>query len=112
MEQRTVGRSEVNISSIGLGGGMFGARLDEQESFRILDYALEKGITYVDTAELYGTEMMSERVIGNWAHQRGCRDKISILSKFYVDAPRRWGNRETSESNIGVGSTVCPRSGY
>ena len=94
MEQRPVGRSEVNISSIGLGGGMFGARLDEQESFRILDHALEKGITYVDTAELYGTEMMSERVIGNWAHQRGCRDKVSILSKFYVDAPRRWGNRE------------------
>ena len=93
MEQRQVGRSEVSISSIGLGGAMFGARLEEQESFRILDYALEKGITYVDTAELYGVGM-SERVIGNWMHQRGCRDKITVLTKFYVDDPRTWGNRD------------------
>ena len=93
MEQRKVGRSEVSISSIGLGGAMFGARLDEQESFRILDYALEKGITYVDTAESYGVGM-SERVIGNWMHQRGCRDKLTILTKFYVDHPRTWGNRD------------------
>ena len=93
MEQRQVGRSEVSISSIGLGGAMFGARLEEQESFRILDYALEKGITYVDTAELYGVGM-SERVIGHWMHQRGCRDKITVLTKFYVDDPRTWGNRD------------------
>ena len=93
MEQRQVGRSGVNISSIGLGTGMFGARLDEQEAFHILDYALEKGITYVDTAELYGVGM-SERLIGNWMHQRGCRDKITILTKFYVDDPRTWGNRD------------------
>ena len=93
MEQRPVGRSGVSISSIGLGTGMFGARLDEQESFRILDYALDKGITYVDTAELYGTGM-SERAIGNWMHERGCRDKITILTKFYVDDPRTWGNRD------------------
>ena len=93
MEQRPVGDSGVSISSVGLGTAGFGSRLGEQESFRILDYALEKGITYLDTAELYGIGM-SERVIGNWIHQRGCRDKITILTKFYVDSPRIWGNRD------------------
>ena len=93
MEQRPVGRSGLSISSVGLGTGMFGRQLDEQGSFPILDYALEKGITYIDTAELYGTGE-SERVIGNWMHQKGCRDKVTILTKFYVDNPPRWGHRE------------------
>ena len=93
MEQRPVGRTGVSISSIGLGSVMFGELLEEQESFRILDYALEKGITYVDTAELYGTGR-SERVIGNWMHQRGCRDKITVGTKFYLDSAPSWGNRE------------------
>ena len=53
MSKGQVGSTRVGLSSIGLGSDMFGVRLDETEAFRILDYALEKGITYVDTAEWY-----------------------------------------------------------
>ena len=93
MEQGPVGRTGVSIYSIGLGSVMFGELLEEQESFRILDYALEKGITYMDTAEWYGNGM-SERIIGNWMHQRRCRDQITVLTKFYPPSATSWGNRE------------------
>jgi aryl-alcohol dehydrogenase-like predicted oxidoreductase len=93
LEQRPIGLSEVSISSIGLGSDMFGGRLDEQECFRILDYALGKGITYLDTAEYYG-DGMAERIIGNWMHQRGCRGGITVLTKFYPQTAPSWGNRE------------------
>ena len=92
MEQNSVGGTGVSLSSIGLGGAFLGGRIDQKESFRILDYALEKGITFLDTAESYA-DGMSERVIGNWMHQRGCRVKITVLTKFQRVAPG-WGNRE------------------
>jgi aryl-alcohol dehydrogenase-like predicted oxidoreductase len=92
LEQNSVGSTGVSLSSIGLGGVFHGGLLDQKESFRILDYALGKGITYLDTAESY-VDGMSERVIGNWMHQRGCRDKITVLTKFVRDDPG-WGKRE------------------
>jgi aryl-alcohol dehydrogenase (NADP+) len=58
-----------------------------------LDYASEHGITYLDTAEYY-SDGMSERIIGNWMHQKGCRDKMTVLTKFYLDTAPRWGSRE------------------
>ena len=57
-----------------------------------MDYGLEKGITYVDTSEFYGPDL-SEQVIGNWMHQRGCRDKITLLTKFVRIDPG-WGKRD------------------
>ena len=93
MEQRQVGSTGVGLSSIGLGSDMFGVRLDERECFRILDYALEKGITYVDTAEWYGGGM-SEQFIGNWMRQRRCRDRVTVLTKFFPPNATTWGDRE------------------
>ena len=92
LEQRPLGSTGVNISSIGLGTDMFGGRLDEREAFRILDYALEKGITYLDTAEWYGNGM-SERIIGNWMRERKCRDQIAVLTKFFPPNATTWGDR-------------------
>lgn len=92
LEQRPVGNTGVSISSIGLGSDMFGGRLDEREAFRILDYALEQGITYLDTAEWYGNGM-SERIIGNWMRQRKCRDRITVLTKFFPPNATTWGDR-------------------
>lgn len=93
MEQRQVGSTGVGLSSIGLGSDMFGVRLDERECFHILDYALEKGITYLDTAEWYGNGM-SERIIGNWMRERRCRDRVAVLTKFFPPNATTWGNRE------------------
>ena len=92
MEQRQVGSTGVGLSSIGLGSDMFGGRLGETEAFRILDYALEKGITYVDTAEWYGGGM-SEQFIGNWMRQRRCRDRVTVLTKFFPPNATTWGDR-------------------
>ena len=94
MKQNPVGNTEVSLSSIGLGGAWLGGQIDQKESFDILDYALEKGITYIDTAESYG-DGVSERVIGNWMCQRGCRDKITVLTKFtqFQEDASGWGSR-------------------
>ena len=103
MEQRPVGRSGQSISFIGLGCVTFGREIDEETSYRIMDYAIEKGITWFDTAEGYGggnaqayrrtalkvddiresTNILgsSEIIMGRWLKSRGYRDEIGICSK-------------------------------
>lgn len=54
MEQRTLGRSGITCGRIGLGCATFGREIGEEQSFRIMDYAVEHGITLFDTAEAYG----------------------------------------------------------
>ena len=79
MELRPVDRSGLSIISIGVGSGGFG-RLEEQASFRVMDHAFEKGITFLDTAELYSNSE-SERIIGDWMHRRRKRTEITLLTK-------------------------------
>ncbi|SVB51230.1 uncharacterized protein METZ01_LOCUS204084, partial [marine metagenome] len=54
MELRRLGGSEIFISPIGLGCVTFGREIHEESSYRILDYAMEQGINWLDTAEAYG----------------------------------------------------------
>ena len=54
MERKPLGRSGYEVSAIGLGCVTFGREIDEDASYRLLDYAMEKGITLFDTAEIYG----------------------------------------------------------
>ena len=104
MEQKSLGRSGLTISAIGLGTGTFGREIDEETSFRVMDYAVEKGITFFDTAEAYGGGQAregrhktlgvddirettgelssSERMIGDWMRARGCRDEITLCTKI------------------------------
>ena len=108
MDQKPLGGSGRSFSAIGLGCVTFGREIDEESSRRVLDYALEKGITFLDTAEAYGggqsrrgrTEALgiederevsdemnsSERIIGDWMHDRGCRDKITLCTKVSTGA--------------------------
>ena len=102
MIQKTVGRTDLAITSIGLGCVTFGREIDEDTSTLVLDYALEKGITFFDTAEGYGggnsqesrratgiddqrevtTEMSSsEQILGRWLKKRGCGDQIVLCTK-------------------------------
>lgn len=53
MKVRRLGRSDLQVSSIGIGGATFGREIDEAVSFQVLDRALERGITLFDTAEAY-----------------------------------------------------------
>ena len=104
MDRKTVGRSDVEISGIGLGTTTFGREIDEDTAFQIMDYALENGITFFDTAEAYGggqafenrknaygttdireksMEMSSsELIIGRWMKSRGTRKDVEICTKI------------------------------
>jgi aryl-alcohol dehydrogenase-like predicted oxidoreductase len=80
MKYRTLGKSDLTVSSIGLGCVTFGREIDQQTSFQVLDHALDRGITLFDTAEAYANGA-SETVLGNWMAERGTRDRIVLATK-------------------------------
>jgi aryl-alcohol dehydrogenase-like predicted oxidoreductase len=68
--------------------------MDEATSHAVLDRALAAGINFIDTADVYGQDGLSERVLGNWLASRGTRDKIVLATKFRFtmgDGPNRSG---------------------
>lgn len=87
MEYCRLGRSEIEVSRICLGTMTWGEQNSEQEAHQQLDYALERGINFIDTAEMYPvpprgeTQGATERYIGSWLKQRGQRDKIVLATK-------------------------------
>ncbi len=80
MEYRTLGRTDLEVSSIGMGCVTFGREIDEETAFEVMDHALEKGITLFDTAEAYAAGR-SEEVLGAWIGDRGTRDRIVLATK-------------------------------
>ena len=83
MERRYIGSLEVSV--VGLGGNNFGWRLDADATTRVVNAALDAGITLFDTAELYG-EGRSEEYLGRAL--RGRRQNAVIATKFgYRNAP-------------------------
>jgi aryl-alcohol dehydrogenase-like predicted oxidoreductase len=90
MQQRRLGAGGPMVSALGLGclsfGGMFGAT-DTATSLRCLDAAWEAGITFLDTANVYG-QGVSEQVIGEWLRTRGHRPVIATKAAF-VNGPQR-----------------------
>jgi aryl-alcohol dehydrogenase-like predicted oxidoreductase len=69
------------VAEIGLGCVTFGREISRDDSFRVLDHAFERGITFFDTAEAYGAGA-SERVLGEWTADRGVRDAVTIETKI------------------------------
>src|SRR5690349_19574947 len=104
MHKKPLGRSGLEVSRIGLGGVTFGRETDEEDSFRIMDYAHERGITLFDPAEAYGggdardyrrkvlgvedvreatgEAHSSEKIIGRWLRARGVRNEIVLQTKI------------------------------
>ena len=81
MEYRPLGRTGVKVSQFCLGTMMFGAKADKDESFRIVDHALDQGLNFVDTADVYaGNE--SERIVGEALEQGGRRKNVVLATKF------------------------------
>ena len=80
MEKRTLGKTGLQVTSIGMGCVTCGREIDRETSFTVLDRAWEHGITLFDTAAGYG-EGASEDVLGDWITQRGHRDQIVLASK-------------------------------
>lgn len=80
MEMRRLGRSDLQVSSIGLGCVTFGREIDEATSFAVMDRAREHGINLFDTAEAYAAGK-SEEVVGRWLADRGTRDDVVLCTK-------------------------------
>jgi aryl-alcohol dehydrogenase-like predicted oxidoreductase len=89
MQYATLGRSNVSVSKICLGTMHFGGPTAEDEAFRIMDKALEMGINFFDTANVYGGKSghgASEAIIGRWFKQgNGRRDQVVLATKVYGD---------------------------
>ncbi|MCH9655780.1 MAG: aldo/keto reductase [Planctomycetes bacterium] len=80
IQYRTLGKSDLKVSSIGMGCVTFGREIDLPTSFEVMDHALEQGITLFDTAEAYAGGA-SETVLGQWMTQRKVRDQIVLATK-------------------------------
>jgi len=104
MKYRNLGSAGVKVSSLCLGGMTFGEAdeksfmhkvgSDEATAHAVLDRALAAGINFIDTADVYGQDGLSERVLGNWFVTRSTRDKVVLATKFRFtmgDGPNRSG---------------------
>ena len=84
MRYRTLGRTGLEVSVIGIGtwqfGGEWGKAIGEGEARAILDRARERGINLLDTAECYGPDHLSERLVGSAI--AGRRDEWVVATKF------------------------------
>jgi aryl-alcohol dehydrogenase-like predicted oxidoreductase len=87
MQYTHLGRAGVMVSRLCLGTMNFGPYTPEQESYAIMDRALELGINFFDTANVYGQHVgrgATEEIIGRWMAQGGGRrDKIVLATKVY-----------------------------
>ena len=74
MEYTYLGRSGLKVSKLCLGTMNFGVNTDEKEAFRIMDAALDAGVNFFDTANIYGwgkNAGKTEEIIGRWFCPRG-----------------------------------------
>ncbi len=91
METRRLGRAGVKVSPLCLGAMTFGepdeksfmhgVACDEKTAFAILSRALERGVNFVDVADVYGNDGLAERVLGKWLHESGRRDDVVLATK-------------------------------
>jgi aryl-alcohol dehydrogenase-like predicted oxidoreductase len=96
MEYRTLGRTDLCVSAICLGTMTFGQQNTESEGHEQLDYALDQGVNFIDTAEIYSippkpdTAGSTERVIGAWLNSRKNRDRVIVATKVSGRGDADW----------------------
>jgi len=104
MKYKKLGAAGVKVSELCLGAMTFGEAddksfmhkvgSDEKTSFNVLNRALELGINFVDTADVYGQDGLSERIIGAWLERDQRRNEIVLATKFRFvmgDGPNKSG---------------------
>ena len=108
MEKRRLGRSDLMVSPLCLGGNVFGWTADEATSFKVLDAYADAGLNFIDTADVYSTWAPghkggeSEVIIGKWMKARGNRDKLVIATKVGSEM----GPNQKGLSKSYIGSAV------
>ncbi|MFA9219526.1 MAG: aldo/keto reductase, partial [Sphingomonadaceae bacterium] len=110
MQKVQLGSSTLQVSKICLGTMTFGEQNSEAEAHSQLDYALERGINFIDTAEMYPvmpraeTQGTTERYIGSWLKKTGQRDRIVLATKVAgPNASMHWvrgGKNNLDATNI------------
>lgn len=80
MEYRQLGRSGVRVSKLCLGAMNFGGRTDEEEAKGIIDEAIDSGLNFIDTADVYGRGV-SEEFVGRALEANGHRDDVVLATK-------------------------------
>lgn len=84
MKYGYLGKSNLEVSKVCLGTMHIGNRVDDETAFRIMDKAVDMGINFFDTANIYGAVPgQTEDVIGRWMKQGNRRDKIVLTTKGY-----------------------------
>jgi NDP-hexose 2,3-enoyl reductase len=87
MEYTNLGRTGLSVSRLCLGTMNFGPKTSQDDSYAIMDRAMEHGITFFDTANVYGWKIgegVTEQIIGRWLGQGGGRrDRIVLATKVY-----------------------------
>jgi len=92
MEHRSLGTSGLKVPVLCLGAMTFGEAddksfmhkvgSDQKTSFAIMSRALERGVGFIDTADVYGQDGLSERIVGAWMAEARSRDRVVLATKF------------------------------
>lgn len=104
MQKRRLGRTDLSIAPLVLGGNVFGWTADEKTSFDLLDRFVGAGLNAVDTADAYSRWVPghkggeSETIIGNWMKDRGNRDNVVVITKVGSDMGQ--GHKDLSAAYI------------
>ena len=105
MNYRKLGNTDLKVSTICLGTMTWGEQNTQREGFEQMDYALDQGVNFWDTAELYAvppkaeTFGHTETIIGNWFEKNKKRDKVILATK--VAGPSRKYLRNGENSFVG-----------
>jgi len=104
LQKRRLGRTDLDIAPLVLGGNVFGWTADEKTSFDILDRFVDAGLNAIDTADVYSRWVPgnkggeSETIIGKWMKGRKNRDKVVVITKVGSDMGQ--GRTDLSASHI------------
>ncbi|MER8768153.1 aldo/keto reductase [Mesorhizobium sp. M0960] len=104
MQKRRLGRTDLSIAPLVLGGNVFGWTAGEKTSFDLLDRFVDAGLNAIDTADSYSRWIAghqggeSETIIGKWMKSRGNRDRVVVITKVGSDMGQ--GKRDLSAAYI------------
>jgi aryl-alcohol dehydrogenase-like predicted oxidoreductase len=106
MQYRRLGETDLSVSELCLGTMTWGQQNTEAEAHAQMDHALDCGINFFDTAELYPippraeTQGATERIIGSWLRTRRCRDRVILASKVIGRSVMSWFREDGSPGEL------------
>ncbi len=113
IQYKRLGKHGVVVSNICLGTMNFGPRTSEKDSFAIMDRALELGINFFDTADVYGGEVgrgATEKIVGRWfAQGGGRRDAVVLATKVYNPADEEGERPEPNHNSRNLSAMKIKR---